>query len=389
MIPRNLEIAVITIALLPLLVSARNVSQKQEANDTTTMNFSNKCMERNLDVRAILYTVLMVCVFIVALIGNGVGVTVIYLSKMLRKHPTNLLVASLNLCDIGVILCSIPLRLDQILYGRFCFDIHACRFFNVTDLLFHISSISHLFVIAIERCVAIRAPFFHRYTVSTKTVVQAIVITWVYSAIWTGVGMFDWENSSTASTAIITHDNSNERYCSLKNRSYHITVYIVTYLLPLAVMAVMYTLILRSAWKHNQRMSENTQAHSILQKPQAKGQEDNISKTVAIIYGTFVICWLPATVVTIIHQTCPQCWGQFQKGYPILSDFILTSFMIVLPAIHSCLNPFIYVIFHQSFRTAVQELIGVKSQSANTNSDCSKSSQVDTERCKLKTTENL
>ena len=423
----------------------------------TFLGNNNGCVERRLDLRTIMFIILLVCVFIVAIVSNGLAIFVILASRSLRRHPTNLLVASLNFCDIGVILCSLPIRLDGIVYNRFCFDIHVCRFFNATDFLFHISSISHLFVIAIERCVAVRAPFFHRYTLTSQRILQVVGVTWLYSAVWAGLSMFDWEKPDTitdTSKIIFTLSKDGlKRSCILNNRLYLITVYIVIYLVPLIIMAVMYVLILRAVTKHQARMNLNTTTtankersssrssitnttNSTLQnygkersysrasitktnstftteqnygkersysrvsistttsaimpnstrKTSQAGQhqpkkkerswsrisrlsiisrrhkkhkrtEENLNKTVAIIYGTFVICWLPVTIITIVYQLCQVCFEPFMKGSPVVFEATVTLFVVVLPNIHSCLNPFIYIIFHRTFRTAVQELI--------------------------------
>ena len=367
------------------------------SNLNNNNNKNNGCVERPLDLRTIMFIILLVCVFIVGIASNGLAIVVIFASRSLRRHPTNLLVASLNLCDIGVILCSVPIRLDDLAYNRFCFDIHVCRFFNVTDMLFHISSISHLFAIAIERCVAVRAPFFHRYSLTSRRILQVAGATWLYSAIWAGLSMFDWEYphalEETSKIVYVAVKGGLKRSCILHNRLYNITVYIVIYLVPLTIMAVMYALILRAVTRHRARMQVNTTTTStaapIVQNIHYQGQnqnhhhqqnkdrsnsrnsisgkrhkkhkrtEDNLSKTVAIIYGTFVVCWLPITIITIVYQLCPvACFTGFRNGSPVAFDAIITLFIIVLPAIHSCLNPFVYIIFHRTFRTAVQELIG-------------------------------
>ncbi|XP_066933986.1 adenosine receptor A2b-like [Clytia hemisphaerica] len=330
------------------------------ANDTVIPY----CEQRRLNLRTVLYIILLVFVFIVGIVSNVLAVCVILTSRSLRQYPTNLLIASLNLCDIGVILCNIPLRADQLIYdnGSFCFDIHACRFFHVTDLLFHVSSISHLFVIAIERCVAVRAPFFHRYSVTSKTILKVACMTWTYSALWTGVGMFNWENPSLETIMIISLD---KRYCLLNNKLYHIVILIVIYLIPLILMAVMYSLILRSVTRHQKRMAQNatpTQTPMMQQRNRhnqhVRKHEENLSKTVTILYGTFVICWLPTTITVLTHQLCPECWVSFKAEYHTLNDILTTTFIIVLPNIHSCLNPFIYIIFHEKFKTAFQDMIG-------------------------------
>lgn len=75
-------------------------------------------------------------------------------------------------------------------------------------------------------------------------------------------------------------------------------------------------------------------------------RERKAAKTLAIITGAFVACWLPFFVLAILVPTC-DC-----EVSPLL-----TSFSLWLGYFNSTLNPVIYTVFSPEFRHAFQRLL--------------------------------
>ncbi|XP_047988290.1 5-hydroxytryptamine receptor [Leguminivora glycinivorella] len=76
-------------------------------------------------------------------------------------------------------------------------------------------------------------------------------------------------------------------------------------------------------------------------------RERKAAKTLAIITGAFVACWLPFFVLAILMPTCGDC-----EVSPVL-----TSFSLWLGYFNSTLNPVIYTVFSPEFRHAFQRLL--------------------------------
>ncbi|XP_026464428.1 5-hydroxytryptamine receptor-like [Ctenocephalides felis] len=76
-------------------------------------------------------------------------------------------------------------------------------------------------------------------------------------------------------------------------------------------------------------------------------RERKAAKTLVIITGAFVFCWLPFFVLAIIMSTCSTC---------DLSPYLM-SLMIWLGYFNSTLNPIIYTIFSPEFRHAFKRLL--------------------------------
>ncbi|XP_052873434.1 5-hydroxytryptamine receptor-like [Anopheles cruzii] len=76
-------------------------------------------------------------------------------------------------------------------------------------------------------------------------------------------------------------------------------------------------------------------------------RERKAAKTLAIITGAFVCCWLPFFIIAILLPTCTSC---------DISPFV-TSVCLWLGYFNSTLNPIIYTIFSPEFRHAFKRIL--------------------------------
>ncbi|XP_066902526.1 5-hydroxytryptamine receptor [Halyomorpha halys] len=76
-------------------------------------------------------------------------------------------------------------------------------------------------------------------------------------------------------------------------------------------------------------------------------RERKAAKTLAIITGAFVVCWLPFFIMALLMPLCPSCE---------ISDS-LASLFLWLGYFNSTLNPIIYTVFSPEFRLAFKKML--------------------------------
>lgn len=79
-------------------------------------------------------------------------------------------------------------------------------------------------------------------------------------------------------------------------------------------------------------------------------KERRAARTLGIIMGVFVVCWLPFFLMYVIIPFCASCCPSDR----------LKNFITWLGYINSVLNPIIYTIFNLDFRKAFRKLLGMK-----------------------------
>lgn len=79
-------------------------------------------------------------------------------------------------------------------------------------------------------------------------------------------------------------------------------------------------------------------------------KERRAARTLGIIMGVFILCWLPFFILYIITPFCPTCCPSDE----------LIDFLTWLGYINSALNPAIYTIFNLDYRRAFKKLLGIK-----------------------------
>ena len=76
-------------------------------------------------------------------------------------------------------------------------------------------------------------------------------------------------------------------------------------------------------------------------------QERRAAKTLGVIMGCFVICWLPFFIIALIKPFCKDC--QFNAS--MMTVFTWMGYL------NSALNPIIYTFFNQDFRKGFQRIL--------------------------------
>ncbi|XP_047478693.1 probable G-protein coupled receptor No18 [Penaeus chinensis] len=95
---------------------------------------------------------------------------------------------------------------------------------------------------------------------------------------------------------------------------------------------------------------DGSQIHQFIEEKQkiSLSKERRAARTLGIIMGSFVVCWLPFFLMYVILPFCSTC--------PVPNDKII-NFIVWLGYINSSLNPVIYTIFNLDFRRAFAKIL--------------------------------
>jgi octopamine receptor len=74
--------------------------------------------------------------------------------------------------------------------------------------------------------------------------------------------------------------------------------------------------------------------------------ETKAAKTLAIIVGLFIVCWLPFFTMYVLRAFCEHCINE-----------LLFSIVFWIGYCNSAVNPFIYALFSRDFRLAFKQII--------------------------------
>ena len=175
-------------------------------------------------------------------------------------------------------------------------------------------------------------------------------------------------NASAGDVSVFSHFG-----CTNGNRLFYAVSVAFVYLVPLAVMTVTYCAILHVALSqiraieatqvplrqlnrensNNSNTGRSPNGNSRDRKQRRRNKELKATKSVALVYIAFVVCFLPSMILALILQFNP---AYFQDLDLTFRQFLIFTFFEVLPQLNSGLNPFIYSFSNKQFRNAFKRV---------------------------------
>ncbi|XP_015184305.1 PREDICTED: putative tyramine receptor 2 isoform X2 [Polistes dominula] len=103
---------------------------------------------------------------------------------------------------------------------------------------------------------------------------------------------------------------------------------------------------------HHQNPPTTTTVYQFIEERQriSLSKERRAARTLGVIMGVFVVCWLPFFLMYVIVPFCPACCPSIRLSY------IITW----LGYLNSALNPLIYTIFNLDYRRAFRKLLRIR-----------------------------
>ncbi|KAM5181863.1 5-hydroxytryptamine receptor 1D [Mantella aurantiaca] len=322
------------------------------------------------------------------LLSNIFVIITIFMTRKLHT-PANYLIGSLAFTDLLVSILVMPVSIVYTVNHSWSFGQIICDIWLLSDITCCTASILHLCVIALDRYWAITDALEYSKHRTAGRAAAMISVVWIIS-ICISIPPLFWRQAKA---------QEELTDCSVNTDQISYTIYSTcgAFYIPTILLIILYgriyvaarTRILKPPSIYGKRFttaqlitgstgssfcSVNVNSHgghphtgvspvcinhikikltdSVLERKRLSvARERKATKTLGIILGAFIVCWLPFFVVSLVLPICRDaCWF-----HPLLFDFFTW-----LGYFNSLINPVIYTVFNEDFKQAFQKLIRLK-----------------------------
>lgn len=337
-------------------------------------------------VETIFIAVFLGIFILITVIGNFFVIAAIATERNL-KGIANYLILSLAVADLMVAILVMPLSAyNEVNKQAWTLGPELCQVWTSLDVLSCTASILHLLAIAVDRYWAVTIVEYARSR-DPKRIYLLIGSVWTGATIISIAPILGWKD-----VEFYERLEKDQRCLVSQNVIYQVFATCTSFYIPLIFILVLYWNIFKQA-KKRIRGKPGTSAVIIEEKnkngpstsqdketnhiPPSESNESNnqagvgrllvlakrekkiakesteakrerkAAKTLMIITGAFVFCWLPFFVMAFLMAVCESC---------LPSDFIF-SIMLWLGYTNSLINPIIYTVFSPDFRNAFKRML--------------------------------
>lgn len=260
---------------------------------------------------------------ILIVVGNLLAIAT-YCKATRLRIVTRCFIINLAVTDLLVGAIIMPFWFHRMLQDR---QNTASTFYKAwvtLDISCATASITSLAVVSIDRYIVISKPLSYERFLPKSRAIFVILVVWCYSI---GVAVLR---------------EINWLYYSL-------LVTVFSFLLPLATIVFAYANIFKAAKFQAQRIRRSCLPNSRGASTNKKhfDKELKATKTISLVIGAFLVCWLPFFILSIVSQRCQKCTISFEV-------------VIIVKWLHyanSALNPIIYSMHNRDFRATVQSIL--------------------------------
>ncbi|XP_062864860.1 alpha-1D adrenergic receptor [Trichomycterus rosablanca] len=339
-----------------------------ELYSNTSNNTS--CASIVLEPQVIAVGVFLAVFILAAIVGN----ILVILSVLCNKHlqtVTNFFIVNLAIADLLLSLVVLPFSASLEVLGCWVFGRIFCNIWAAVDVLCCTASILSLCIISIDRYIGVKHCLKYPTIMTERKAGIILVVVWVSSVVISVGPLLGWKEPPPL----------DESICSITEEpGYALFSSLFSFYLPLMVILVMYfrvyvvarrtTKSLEAGVKRERnksmevvlrihcrsspedasassRSKNNPLRSSLSVRLMKFSREKKAAKTLAIVVGMFIVCWLPFFFVLPL--------GSF---FPALkpSDVVF-KIIFWLGYFNSCINPVIYPCSSKEFKRAFTRLL--------------------------------
>ena len=320
---------------------------------TDEPDFTDNEQENNEEVSAVNNTVMItayVIIVLFSLVGNSLVIHIVRTRAEIRKNPFNWLLVNTAAADLLDVLTASAFSLPYFLCGDCWFSgvggTILCKLLPYLLVVSICVAIWTLTVIAVDRYLAIVC--IQRKPLSAKSKVRCIIAVWLCAAVICCGQLYKFKTEETDDgQAICDHewhedwDTSTALY-----KAEMIVRVIITYAVPLIIMAVLYSLIAHFLWIHKPPGDVNERAYVKKTK-----KRRTVIKMMITVVAVFAVCWLPVHISHIMSEF-------YSDAYDAIPT-ILTWLFYWLAHANAAIHPWLFIAFSEKLRVEAKGIFRI------------------------------
>uniref|UniRef100_A0A3B3ZXG9 Neuromedin-B receptor n=1 Tax=Periophthalmus magnuspinnatus TaxID=409849 RepID=A0A3B3ZXG9_9GOBI len=291
-------------------------------------------------VRCVMTSVYII-IITVGLVGNITLVNIFITNSAMRSVP-NIFISSLAAGDLLLLVTCVPVDAFRYFSEEWVFGEAACKLIPAIQLTSVGVSVFTLTALSADRYRAIVNPMDIQTSGAVFWTCLKAVSIWVLSvllavpeAIFSQV--IHMPNGTNITFAnCVPYPLSNEMHPKIHS----VMIFLVYFLIPLAIISVYYYHIARTLIKSAHDMPGELSDHTKRQMETRK----RLAKIVLVFVGLFALCWFPNHVLYMYRSF------HYHQTDLSLAHLVITLLARVLSFSSSCVNPFALYLLSESFR---------------------------------------
>ncbi|XP_006812800.1 tachykinin-like peptides receptor 99D, partial [Saccoglossus kowalevskii] len=275
-----------------------------------------------------------------SVVGNSIAICILSSENRVRTSFNTFLI-NLAVSDLAMGALCMPFTATAMLVGNWPFGDFMCPFVSFMQQVSVTVSIFTLTAIGFDRYLAVVEPMRNLRPSSLPRLVTAFI--WLISSV---LGIFQLVTARTKAypmdTGEVIYDCDERWNNQLLQSVYEVFVIFATYVIPLIILSVSYTAVVKALWAREIPGNNDKKRDRRYRRSKKK-----VTKMLVAIVIIFAICWLPlhclilATVFDITILEDPN------NRTVIISVYLFVHWLAMA---NSFINPFVYTICHDGFR---------------------------------------
>ncbi|XP_030287610.1 trace amine-associated receptor 13c-like [Sparus aurata] len=291
-------------------------------------------------------------IMLATILGNSFVIVSICHFKQLHS-PTNVLILSLALVDLLMGVIVMPFSATRTVHGCWFYGDTFCQIHTSFELFLTTLSIFHLICIAVDRHEAICNPLHYSREITMSVAVMMVCVSWALAAVY-AYGVI-YSKANMAGLEDISKSLCLGGCFVFFNPLWGMLSSAFCFFFPCTVMVCLYTKIFIVAEQHVRKIGDKNKCSNDRGRGGLiKHSESKAAKTLSIVLGVFIFCWMPFFMQYIIDPL---------TGFHI--DPFFYEALYWLSYLNSACNPIIYALFYPSFKKCFHCIITLKIFSPN------------------------